>query len=117
MFLNFANSSVNSPSDLSPGTYRSVLTCSRHPTEPFFSIMVEYGRMPGNEIQAIDLLIKDPDGDVYFRDFVLCEDQVWRDCDGKRDNDLLQLLPPGYLNFIELEVEECAPVVVKAGNE
>ena len=101
MFIPVPFRSVNSPSDLHPGRYRTTCAHYARASSDLKVWLFKYTAPESDEPLAVDLLLMDGEGALRARDFIWMPDRSWRDSDGGRANRLEALLPAELLGLQE----------------
>jgi hypothetical protein len=115
MFMTVDFEGGNCASHIPDGPYRGLCTFSKAPGEDFNVAFVEYTLEGRDQPTVVDLLLIDPRGDRFFRDFIRMPDRSWRDSYGARNDELNALLPPEILQFEVLEQREVGQFLVEGG--
>lgn len=63
------------------------------------ALLAELRDLDSNRVLGCDLVVREPDGRIVARDFLLMPDRQWRDSVGRRNNKLSHLFPIDLESF------------------
>ncbi len=103
MFMNPTPEGVNQKSDLVAGMYRANATIYLSPDQAYRAVLAEFGLESEGVVTFAELLIHEPDGGLFYRNFLKTTDGLWRDSFGEKRSNLGELFPAEILEFQEIE--------------
>jgi hypothetical protein len=115
MFMNTNPEGVNQVTDLVAGVYRANATIYVSPDHAYQAVLAEFGLEADGRITFVELLIREPEGGLFYRNFLKMPDGLWRDSLGEKRPNLGELLTGEIMDFQEVEQMPLPSQVVGGG--
>lgn len=113
MFFKEIPSGANAVSDLPSGTYIAVAKYYKSAESGCAICVISYTKSGDNKVSAFDLVITDPDENVYLADIVQRPDRCWRDHTGRVAETFGELIPPFLLSATLIDTKAFGSFEVK----
>lgn len=103
MFIQINKFGKNSLKDMLVGVYESNAHVYHDTVLKETLYLIEYCLEGTTLCLAVDVLIKNNNGKVFFSDFIKMKDFSWRNTYGERNDDLFNMLPDRFrkMKFVE----------------